>query len=126
MNHTESRAASFQGGIGRPSPSNLSALFRATHEGRSLASFRRIIGALLIVIGAPLIVLGQFPNSTTQRAVTLLALLWLFLVLPMVRVLCMEWQNNRLIERLRVLVDTDDIGGSMPEVAFPPPGNYPH
>lgn len=90
---------------------NLADLLRATYDGRRLAWFRRVLGALLIITGAPAIVLIECGSPILRRATVILALIWLFLVLPMVRLLCLEWRNTRLTERLRVLVDSDDHGG---------------
>jgi len=90
---------------------NLADLLRATYDGRRLSWFRRVLGALLIITGAPAVVLIECGGSIFRRATVILALLWLFLVLPMVRLLCLEWRNTRLTERLRVLVYSDDHGG---------------
>jgi hypothetical protein len=54
-------------------------------------------------------ILSAFPAPSTTRAITILALIWLGLVLPMVGLICVEWQNKRLAERLRVLIHTDDF-----------------
>jgi hypothetical protein len=87
----------------------LSDLARATYAGKRLASYRRVLGALLVTVGAPVIALNSSTSPAIRHAITILALVWLALVLPMVRLLCTEWQNNRLTEHLRVLVYTDDL-----------------
>jgi hypothetical protein len=79
-------------------------LVRAIYDGKRLASFRRVLGALLLATGVPILVLSRSTDSKIRRVLTVLATIWLLLVLPMVRVLVMEWQNRRVTDRLRAIV----------------------
>jgi hypothetical protein len=83
---------------------NLSELLHATSEGKKLASFRRVLGTLLVITAAPVMVLSRSADPTIRRALTILALVWLAMVLPMVRLLCVEWQNRRVVDRLHTSV----------------------
>jgi hypothetical protein len=83
---------------------SLSDLNRATYEANRLASFRRVLGAFLIILGAPVMALGQSASPTLRHALTILALSWLALVVPMVRLLYLEWHKRRLADNLGALV----------------------
>ena len=72
----------------------------AKFDAKRLASFRRALGTALIVVGTPVVVLGHSVDPTVRRVLTVLALVWLGLVLPMVRLLCFEWQVRRRADRL--------------------------
>lgn len=79
-------------------------LSHATYEGKKLASFRRVLGTLLVITGAPVMVLSRSADPTIRLLLTILALVWFGLLLPMVRQLCVEWQNRRVVDRLHASV----------------------
>ena len=83
---------------------NLAELLRATYDGKRLASFRRVLTALLIATGTPVLVLSRSSEPAIRHLLMILTLVWLALLLPTVRLLCTEWQNQRLTERLQALV----------------------
>jgi hypothetical protein len=85
-------------------------LLRVTNEGKRLASVRRGLGGLLIIVGTPVVVLSHSTDPTIRRALMLLAFVWLFLLLPVIRLVCMEWHTLRLTENLRALIDSDVDG----------------
>jgi hypothetical protein len=74
-------------------------------DGKRLASFRRILVAMLVAIGAPVAALSRSVDPTIRNVLTILAVVWMFLFLPTVRLLCMEWQNGRTVESLQLLLD---------------------
>jgi hypothetical protein len=74
-------------------------------DGKRLASFRRILVALLVAVGAPMAALSRSVDPTIRHVLTILAMAWVFLFLPTVRLLCMEWRNGRTVESLQLLVD---------------------
>jgi undecaprenyl pyrophosphate phosphatase UppP len=82
-------------------------LMKAVYDGKRLATFRRRLGAALILVGAPVAIFGQAESPAIQHVLTILALIWCALVLPMVRLLCAEWYNTRRIEELERVVRTD-------------------
>jgi hypothetical protein len=83
----------------------LAQLRSETFDAKRLASFRRALGSALIIVGTPVIVLGHSVDPTIRRVLTVLAFVWLALVLPMVRLLCFEWQLRRRIDRLLAFLD---------------------
>lgn len=87
---------------------NLTRLSSAVYHGKRLASFRRLLGIPLVFTGAIVIVLGCWSELPVERTGKVFAWVWLGLLLPMLRVLYLEWQNNRLTESLRARVFTAD------------------
>jgi len=81
-----------------------SELFRARYDGKRLAGLRRVLTALLIVAGTPVVMLERTVDPGVQRSLTYLAIVWLAMCLPMIRLLCAEWRNRRLVENLEALV----------------------
>lgn len=86
----------------------LYALARAGHDARRLAARRRVLGALLVTTGAPLIVLGCLRVSPLGWTEVGLASLWLATALPMIRVLALESTMARRAASLRAAVLLDD------------------
>jgi hypothetical protein len=59
------------------------------------------LGAFMMLTGAPVVALYRAESSAVRRVVAVLAVLCLSMVLPMVRLLCLEWQHNRALESAR-------------------------
>jgi hypothetical protein len=74
---------------------------RLDRSSRRLARFRRILGACMIVTGTPVVALYRAESPTIRHALALLAIAWLSMVLPMIRLVCLEWQHNRALEAAR-------------------------
>ena len=83
---------------------NRSQLWRARYDGNRLSVFRRRLTAILIATGTPVVVFERSGDPGIRRLLTILAIVWLAMFLPMIRLLCLEWQNRRLIESLQALV----------------------
>ena len=81
-----------------------SQLLRARYDGTRLAAFRRRLTAILVATGTPVVVFERSGDPGIRRLLTILAVVWLAMFLPMIRLLFQEWQNHRLIESLQVLV----------------------
>ena len=82
----------------------LSELVRAAYAGKRLAALRRGLTAALVLVGAPVIVLGRTSEGTTRRVLTVLGVIWLAMVLPMIRLLCAEWRNRRIMDDLQAIL----------------------
>jgi uncharacterized protein (DUF983 family) len=68
---------------------------------KRLAVFRRRLVALMTVTGAPIVALHRAESPTIRHVLMILALVCLGLVFPLIRVLCVEWHNNRALEAAR-------------------------
>jgi hypothetical protein len=68
---------------------------------RRLARFRNRLAAAMMITGAPVMALYRAESPTVRHVVMVLAILWLSMVLPMARLLCLEWQTNRALETAR-------------------------
>ena len=66
-----------------------------------MSVFRRRVTAVLIAAGTPVVVLERSVDPGIRWLQTILAIVWLAMFLPMIRLLCLEWQNRRLIESLQ-------------------------
>ncbi|HVV17232.1 MAG TPA: hypothetical protein VHH90_08525 [Polyangia bacterium] len=55
----------------------------------------------MIVTGAPVVALYRAESPTIRHVLMVLAVLWLSMVLPMIRLLCLEGQHNRALEAAR-------------------------
>ena len=82
----------------------LSELFATRYEGKRLASFRRVLTALMIVTGAPVLALARAEGPAVKKVVMVLALVWLCMLPPMIRLLWTEWHVRRAADRLSDLV----------------------
>ena len=94
----------------------MSQLLNAAHMGKRLAALRRALSAILVAIGAPVIVLARASNPTLKHLLTEASFVWLVISLPMIRLLYLEWRNRQEIERLRAVLyppalfgDTGDV-----------------
>jgi hypothetical protein len=79
-------------------------LNEAIYEAKRVASFRRALGGVLMVLGTPVVIFSRSTDPTIKHALTILAFVWVALVLPMVRLLFLEWHNRRRTDDLRGLV----------------------
>jgi hypothetical protein len=79
-------------------------LNQAAYDVKRLASFRRVLGITLVVVQTPVLVFSRSTDPTVKRLLVALAIIWLALVLPMMRVLFVEWHNRLLLERLTARV----------------------
>jgi hypothetical protein len=68
---------------------------------RRLALFRKLLGAFILVTGAPVVALYRAESSAIRHVLLVLAVLSLSMVLPMVRLLCFEWRHNHRFEAAR-------------------------
>jgi hypothetical protein len=84
---------------------DLRRLHGAVYAGRRLARRRRVLGALLIIIGTPVVVLIRSTDPTVRHTLMGLALAWLALIVPMAGLLWVEWRNGRRADELRARID---------------------
>ena len=107
--HPISRSAGSSSGRA-PRHAHLTRLSRALYEGKQLAGRRRRLGIPLVLTGALAISVGCLRGDVLLSRTTLvLRLLWVALLLPFLRVLYLEWRNDRLTESLRArIVVADD------------------
>jgi len=72
---------------------------RVTRRGLRLAFLRRMLMAAMLIAGTPVVVLYRCESPAIHRVLALLALGWLGLIVPMVRVLRLERQDKRNARR---------------------------
>jgi hypothetical protein len=75
-------------------------LEQALASRRRLTRYRRILVAILLILGAVLFVLTRFESAALRRPIVLLAIAWFGLWLPTFRVVVFERLAQRLVEHL--------------------------
>jgi hypothetical protein len=79
-------------------------LARAKEEAESIARLRRPLLAGVVVLGAVLLLLASSEHFAIGRPFVILAIVWVGLWLPTVRVLAVEWSVRRRIDALQVVL----------------------
>jgi len=77
---------------------------QAAYDARRLATFRRTLGVILIIVQTPVLVFSRSTDPTVKHVLWALFITWLLLIVPMVWLLLLERYNRQALTCLTARV----------------------